>query len=260
MIHIPTDAQKKRFAELCAAHSYTEIRGGDSLDGIGTYNEKRTHRVIKEFVSSDPSTYEIRVGRAVADVYADGVITEIQTGSLYPLTKKVAAYLEVPDVRVRIIYPVISKRRFVRVDPISGEVIRARMSPKKETDRKILPELIYLSDFLGDERLSIEIYSLAAEEHRYSDEVHRYRKSGKYDREIFPTELIFVTELSTKQDILSLLPEELLGLDEFTAAQFMRATGIRGRRAYNALNALVNARVLGKTDTRPAIFKFPFDE
>lgn len=256
MIRIPTNEEKARFAELCEAHSYTEVRG-EGFSGIGTYNEKRIHRVIKEFISCDHSTYEIKLGGAVADVFVGNTAYEIQTGSFFPLTKKIAAYLDAPDVCVKVIYPVIAARRFVRVDPISGEVMRQRMSPKRETPQKVLPELIYLSDFLANERLCIEIYSLAAEEHRYSDEIHRYRKSGKYDREIFPTELISVTELRTKNDLLSLLPEALLSSVEFTASDFAKTTGIRGRRAYLALGALCAAGALTKekTGNKAAVFK-----
>ena len=256
MIRIPTDIEKERFAELSLAHSYTEVRG-EGPQGIGTYNEKRIHRVIKEFVSGDPETYEIKLGGAVADVFENGTITEIQTGSFYPLKKKIEAYLSNTKYRVKIVHPVIVKRTIVRVDPITGEVIRKNVSPKKETPKKILPELIYLADHLRSPRLTFEIMSITAEEHRYSDEIHRYRKSGRRDSELFPVSLESITTIETTDDFLSLLPEELVARGEpFTAADFMKASGFSGRRAYNALNALANAGVLSKTDTRPAIFEF----
>ena len=84
MIRIPTDKETALFSELCELHSATEVRGGE-FAGIGVDNEKRIHRVIKEFVSSDPEAYEIKLGGAVADVFSDGTVTEIQTGGFYPL-------------------------------------------------------------------------------------------------------------------------------------------------------------------------------
>ena len=135
----------------------------------------------------------------------------------------------------------------MRVDPVSAEVLYARKSPKKEKAQKILPELIYLSDNLKNRRLCFEIYSIYAEEHRYSDEIHRYRKSGRRDSELFPVSLEEVTVLETTDDFLALLPDSLTKSGEpFTAAQFIKATGIGGRRAYNALGALTALGVLQK--------------
>ena len=74
MIKIPTENEKKLFEELCALHSDFEVRGTE-FAGIGTFNEKRLHRIIKEFICSDESCFEIKLGGAVADVFCDGIIT-----------------------------------------------------------------------------------------------------------------------------------------------------------------------------------------
>ena len=243
MIKKLTNENLDRFENICrelSAPIYKEA------EGIGTYNEKRTHRAIKRFITEDEACFEVKVGSSVADVLCDGVIYEIQTGSFYPLTKKIANYLASSEYEVRVIYPIISSRRIVRVDKDTGEVIRSRMSSAKQNPSKILPELIYLSDVLKNRRLSFEIISIYAEEHRYSDEIHRYRKSGKRDSEIFPISIEGITLLETTEDFSSLLPNELLEKGEFTAAEFMKASSIKSRRAYNALGALCAAGVLEK--------------
>ena len=232
-----------RFETICSSLSSPLDNGGD---WIGIFNEKRVHRAIKKFVCEDENCFEVKVGSSVADVLSDNVIYEIQTGSFYPLTKKVATYLSSSDYDIRVIYPIISKRKIVRVDKDTGEVLRSRISSQKQNPTKILPELVYLSDSLKNHRLSFEIYSIYAEEHRYSDEIHRYRKSGKRDSEIFPISLEGITVLETTDDFLSLLPEELTSNTPFTAAEFTKVTGIRGRRAYLALGALCAAGVLQK--------------
>ena len=133
------------------------------------------------------------------------------------------------------------------MDKETGEVLRSRTSSAKQSPTKILPELVYLSDSLKSRRLSFEIFSIYAEEHRYSDEIHRYRKSGKRDSELFPVSLEEITLLETTDDFLSLLPASLTNRAEaFTAADFMRETAIRGRRAYLALGGLEAAGVLKK--------------
>ena len=244
MIKRLTDADALRFADICDALRSPLYKERES---IGTYNEKRTHRAIKRFVCDDESCFEVKVGSSVADVYADGTVYEIQTGSFLPLKKKIAAYLAAGVGEIRVIYPVITKRRIVRVDEETGEVLRSRMSSAKQTPRKILPELIYLSDCLKNPRLCFDIYLIEAEEHRYSDEIHRYRKSGKRDCELFPTSLEGIISLETTDDFASLLPESLKEIENgFTAADFMRETGIRGRGAYLALGGLEAAGVLKK--------------
>ena len=246
MIKIPTREEKERFEALCIKHSGYEVRGGE-FDGIGIYNEKRLHRVLKEYVCEDESCFEIKLGGSVADVFCDGLITEIQTASLYPLKKKISAYLGSTEYKVRIVHPIISEKNIVRVDPVTGEVIRSRRSSKKERVLSILPELVYLSEHLCSPRLCFEIYSVKAEEHRYSDEIHRHRKSGKRDSELFPTSVESITVINGASDLLALLPEELISPSlPFTAAQFSKASSLRGRKAYNALGALCAAGVLKK--------------
>ena len=243
MIKRLSDDELCRFEAICSSLSSPLDNGGD---WIGIFNEKRVHRAIKKFVCEDENCFEVKVGSSVTDVLSDNVIYEIQTGSFYPLTKKVASYLSSSDYDIRVIYPIISKRKIVRVDKDTGEVLRSRISSQKQNPTKILPELVYLSDSLKNHRLSFEIYSIYAEEHRYSDEIHRYRKSGKRDSEIFPISLEGITVLETTDDFLSLLPEELTSNTPFTAAEFTKVTGIRGRRAYLALGALCAAGVLQK--------------
>lgn len=253
MIKKISESEIHRFEQICLELSAPLYK---SADNIGTYNEKRTHRALKRFICDDEACFEVKVGSSVADVLCDGVIYEIQTGSFYPLTKKIKNYLESSEYEVRVVYPIISHRRIVRVDKDTGEVLRSRMSSAKQKVTKILPELIYLSDALCSRRLTFEIIEIYAEEHRYSDEIHRYRKSGKRDSEVFPISIEGITLLQTTEDFASLLPSRLLEVGEFTAAEFMRATAIKNRRAYNALGALCATGVLKKQKDGNAAAKY----
>ena len=199
MIKRLSEEEFHRFEAICSSLS-SPIPANS--DWIGIFNEKRVHRAIKKFVCEDENCFEVKIGSSVADVLSCGVIYEIQTGSFYPLTKKISAYLSSSDYEIRVIYPIISKRKIVRVDKDTGEVLRSRISSARQNTMKILPELIYLSDSLKSRRLSFEIYSIYAEEHRYSDEIHRYRKSGRRDSELFPVSLEGITVLETTDDFL----------------------------------------------------------
>ncbi|MBR2388795.1 MAG: hypothetical protein IKB02_10090 [Clostridia bacterium] len=249
----------RRFEAICASLSLPLSESGDS---IGTFNEKRVHRAIKRFISEDESSYEIKVGSAVADVLSGGIIYEIQTSSFRPLTKKVAAYLAEAKNEIRIIHPIVVKNRIVRLDTSTGEVLRTRTMNMKRTARDILPELIYLSDHLKNPRLCFDVYLIETEERRYSDTVYRYRKKGRRDSEVFPVTIREIISLETTDDFLALLPDSIKERakrgESFTAAEFSRESGLLGRDAYLALGALTAIGILEsrKDGRKAAAFKF----
>ena len=68
--------------------------------------------------------------------------------------------------------------------------------------------------------------------------------------EIFPIALESITTVECSEDFLALLPEKIASSREpFTAAEYEKQSGIRGRKAYNALGALCAAGVLEKEKT-----------
>ena len=99
-----TDAERERFAAICrdvTAAAQGEYSGDES--GVGVLNEKRMHAALKRFICSDSSFHEQRPDVAigdgtkkskkyVADVLCGDEIYEIQTGSFWPLRKKLEWY------------------------------------------------------------------------------------------------------------------------------------------------------------------------
>ena len=230
---------KERFDVLCEEYRDWSQTG----ESIGTYREKRLHLILKRFVCDNSECYEVKVGKYVADVFCDGHITEIQTGSFYPLKDKLAYYLNETDFSVTVIHPVIASKRIVRMDKDTGEVIRSRMSPKRIRSGEILKELFWISELLKNERLDVVILYLSADEYRYSDEVVRYRKSGKRDSEIFPRELVRTETFCGVESYRYLLE----GCPEvFTAKEFAVLRGMVGRELYSTLNLLCTLGLLDK--------------
>ena len=248
-----------RFEAIC---THLALPFSESGESIGTFNEKRVHRAIKQFINPDTACHEIKVGPSVADVISDGMIYEIQTGSFRPLTKKVAAYLGESKNNVRIICPIVTKNTVVRLDTSTGEILRSRKMNTKKSAINILPELIYLSDFLKNPRLCFDVYFIETEERRYSDKIYRYRKKGKRDSEVFPVTLGSIVSLETTDDFLSLIPESILEKsktnDGFTAAEFASATSLLGRDSYLALGALCAIGILDshKEGRKATVFSF----
>ena len=221
----------ERFDRIC--EKFTDIRADGG--SIGTYKEKRLHMLLKHFVCEDSSCYEISVGKCVADVLRDGVITEIQTGSLYPLAPKLRYYLENTDHTVNVIKPVIVSKRIIRVERETGEIIRVRRSPKKVGIDDVMSDISHISDAVMNERFSISVFYIDADEYRYSDERVRYRRSGKFDSELFPRELIDIETYKGMSSYGFLLD----GCKEsFTAKEYGEQKGFSGRALYRTLKLL----------------------
>lgn len=238
--------EKEIFEALCAAESYATLGYGvREEEGIGIYNEKRLHRILKRTVCDRESCFELKVGRYTADVLCDGHIFEIQSASLLPLRQKIAFYLEATDLKVTVVRPLIVKRKIIRADRESGEVLRVRSSPKKAKLEELPAIIRPLAEFVNDPRFSLKVMLVELEEYRYSEAV-RYRKSGKYDSEVFPTKLVGSIEFCSVDDYRVFFPRELCGC-EFCAADFAPYTTLRGRDLYAALNAFA---AMGMIDRR----------
>ena len=244
-------SEKQRFKELCEAESY-RTAGPSAEEGIGIYNEKRLHRILKRTVCQDESCFEVGVGRYVADVLDGTDIREIQCRSFKPLAPKVEYYLGRTDYSVEIIHPVIVKKRLIRAERETGEILSIKQSPKHGSVYNALAQMYPLRDHIGNRRLSLRVMLIEAEEYRYSEQRYRCRE-GRYDAELFPTELVDTVVLRSAEDYAALLPEELWG-KEFTAADFSRYCKLNSRDLYSALNVLATVGILKREQRGRRVF------
>ena len=228
-----TDPRTERFDALC--EEWRALAGVRDSEGIGTYNEKILHKLLKRTVADDERCFEVKIGSYVADVRSNGRITEVQTGSFYPLAPKLAYFLRETDDAITVMHPVIEELTIVRVDPDTGEVLRRAKSPKKGCAGDVLPELWYVRDSFPSDRLTVIVPLLRAEEYRYSERM-RYRKKGAYDAQFVPLAACDWVEIATLDDVRSLLPDALRTAEGFTAEQFGKAMRFpKGRRRAVAL-------------------------
>lgn len=232
--------ERERFATLCEREA--ELADATAGERFELYAEKRLHRILKDFISEDRATQEQSVGKYTADVLLGDEIFEIQTKSLRPLLPKLSYYLENTEYRVTVVHPILAEKTLIRADRETGEVLSIKKSPKKGRVIDGLSELYWLSSLLPNERLAVLILMIRADEARYSERV-RYRKSGAYDSELFPRELLGETVLQSREDYRCFLPE---GRSDFTAAEYAVFSKLRGRKLYSALNALCAVGVLRK--------------
>ena len=243
--------EKQRFKELASAESYRAV-GLSAEEGIGVYNEKRLHRILKRTVCDDESCFEIKVGRYVADVLDGAAIREIQCRSFRPLAPKVEYYLNETDYSVEIIHPVIVRKKLIRAERETGEILGIKQSPKRESVYNALARMYPLRELIGNRRLSLKVMLIEAEEYRYSEQRYRCRE-GRYDAELFPTEIVDTVVLRSAEDYAALLPEELWG-KEFTASDFARYCKLNSRDLYSALNVLSAIGVLKREQRGRRVF------
>ena len=231
---------RERFSVLCEREAArADATAGERFE---LYAEKRLHRMLKDWISEEEGTQECSVGRYTADVLVGDEIFEIQTKSLRPLLPKLTYYLEQTDYRVTLVHPIVAQKTLIRAERETGEVLSCKKSPKKGSALDGLAELYWLSSLLPNDRLTVRFLLLRADEVRYSERV-RYRKSGAYDSELFPREILDEIVLRNLEDYRMFLPEDLA---DFTAAEYAGWSKLRGRKVYSALNTLCAVGLLSK--------------
>lgn len=219
--------------------------------GIGTLREKRLHMAVKRYLCADPARQEVPVrelGEAgtardrIADIrLPDGHIYEVQTGGFYPLRRKIGLYMEHTDSRVTVVHPLPYLKYLSWIDPADGQILSRRRSPRRADVRSAAGELYWLADWIGNPRLTVCLLFLEAEEFRMKDGWGRDGKRGSNRYECIPTALYGRVDLCTAADYAAyFLPAEpwTRSGGRFTAAEYARATGIRGRATYGILRIL----------------------
>ena len=180
-------------------------------DSIGLLREKILHRALKEYyISLYPEAIpEEKVGSYSADLFLPGknTIIEIQTGSFYPLKKKIAYYLDNTDCNIIVAHPMPAVKYLFWIDERDGSVSSPRKSPKKATARDALKEIFWLGERIGDPRLSFDLILMELEEYRFLCGYSADRKRGSERYEYVPIRLLERLCLCGKDDIRALFPQ-----------------------------------------------------
>ena len=256
----PQAFEKAHFARIAEEHLRKSTLAPTDENGIGTLNEKHLHAVLKDYMCEDKSRQEIRLDdhiitgrypirddkiikrdadRYVADILTEtGEIIEIQTGSFYPLVKKIDFYLRMTDCRVTVVHPLLNQKwvRYLNVE--TGEISPRRRSPRHEQIKDIAHELYWLAPYLAEPRFSLQLELLEVEEIRVAKpQKRRGKRSERYN--CIPRALLDEVVLACPEDYAEhFLPDEKALPDPISAASFSRATGIRGRAVYGILGIL----------------------
>lgn len=225
------DINRARFQQICCAVCAEE----HSRFNIGTYKEKTLHLVLKQYFEPLCSCHEIPCAGYIADIRnADG-ITEIQTSGFAPMKSKLEAFL--PDFRVTVVYPVAEKKWVTWIDPEIGDMQPRHRSPKKGKPLDAVPEMIFIRDHLKNPNLTVRVAVLEMDEYRMLDgkrSLNRKRGSTRYER--MPLDIYRIYDFHSAEDYIRELP--MNPGDAFTAKEFAKKCGFRGRRISAAIRVL----------------------
>ncbi len=258
----PSLAEKLRFERIArevshmpwhtASHNPT---ADENAPLIGTLREKRLHAVVKRYLCEDVTTHEIPLRdilsidgapntKMVADVLVDDHIYEVQTGGFYPLKKKLQWYLDHTDCEITVVHPMAGIKYLSWIDPDDGQVVSRNKYNKRGRVKDVAKELYWLSDFVGHPRFSLRLLLLEIEEYRILDGYGKEKKcrASKYER--FPTALLGDVRLYEPEDYAFYFLPESMGDEPFTAAEYTKASGIRGKAAYSMLHLMVKLGIL----------------
>ena len=241
-----TNFEQARFNRLCREIIVQGYTSGEA--GIGTLAEKRLHAVIKRYLCEDEDCHEVGVlnTRYVSDVRIGNEIFEVQTGSFFPMKRKIAYYLEKTDCTVTVVHPIPAVKWVSWIDPETHEIASRSRSPKRGRAEDLLPELYHLLPHLGDPRLRFRVLLMEAEDFRLLNGWSRDRKRGSVRYERIPLSLLGDVELLSPSDFRVFIPDALP--QHFTVKDFSTLTKIRGRDAYSAVRALAALGLFAPAD------------
>ncbi len=155
-------------------------------------------------------------GFRIDAVDGDGTLVEVQAGPLGALKSKLRALL--PDHRVRIVKPVVVRRKIFRRDRANGPNRSGRQSPKRGSLVDVFDDLVGIAAFVADKNLSIELLGVSIEEIRDA----RRRRPGYrvVDRRL--DQVLETQRIDAPEDLWELLPAGLPDSEPFTTRDLAR--------------------------------------
>lgn len=211
-------------------------------EGIGKLQEKLLHATLKFYLDPDETHHEIPLPcGAVADIFDGKTVTEIQNGNFSPFRLKLRRLLE--EYPVTVVYPLPHKKTLFWVNPDTGERTPGRWV-KKGRFSDATPELLYISELLFHENLTLKLWLVDIEEYKLADGYGKDRKKRAHRLERIPICLADTLDIRNKEDLKKVLPPLP---DTFTAKEFLKAMGLKqGRRGSAALKLFLVSGIFSR--------------
>lgn len=216
--------------------------------------ETTLHRQLKTLYSQSPEQLEQKLGPYRIDVVDGKQLIEIQHSSLSSIRDKVEDLVE--EFPLKVVKPLIVKKRIVRLSRKGGSVVSRRWSPKKGEILDIFDELIYLRRVFPNPNLVIDIPTVSIEEWRYKGNGRRRRKrADNYQlQDQLLLEVHQTRTISEPADLLQLLAP--INKQRFDTAELARTQEIPRWRAQKIAYTLAHCGVIRKVDKKGNSFVY----
>ncbi len=171
--------------------------------------ETSLHRDLKRIYAGPGARIEARVASYRIDAIVDGVLIEVQHGSLAAIRDKIRRLLTDHDVLV--VKPIVVRKTLVYRKRKGGAVARSRLSPKRGRLLDLFDELVHFTNVFPHPRLTLEMPLVEVEEIRYPGHGRRRRYRAN-DFQVEDQKLVQVLEthrLQTAGDLAALVACDL---------------------------------------------------
>ncbi|MBR5140621.1 MAG: hypothetical protein IKV16_06145 [Clostridia bacterium] len=192
-----------------------------STEGVGGLNERSLHKILKLALEPRAEYHEVRYLGSIADIKNEEGIFEIQTKIAYKLLPKLQRFLL--HERVTLVIPIIEEKYVTYLEE-SG-MSKPRKSPKAENVYTALSSVAFASTLLRNDKFSIMLVYLCADEYKY-----RVKKRGQRKIDVIPSRLLRTELISSPCDVIKYFPAGLS--EEFVATEFSRAIKKPSRFTY----------------------------
>lgn len=169
--------------------------------------ERTLHQQLKHLYADDESNTEVTIGSFRIDAIRDDELIEIQCASLSAIKDKTRRLLT--RHKLRIVKPVIARKRISKVTEPGASPTSSRMSPKRGSVLDVFEELIYFTKIFPHPNLVIEVPLLQVEEFRAPPGKRRSRRQRwKKKFQVADVNLVSIDEtheFRTSNDLVKLL-------------------------------------------------------
>ncbi len=136
--------------------------------------ETSLHRQLKESYARGAEDVEVRWGPYRIDAIRGDELIEVQHGPLAAIRDKVRQLLKTQ--RVRVVKPLIARKRIIRQTRADGPVTSRRWSPSRGDVLELFDELLFFTQVFPHPRLTLEVPRVEVEEWRLPPDRRRRRR------------------------------------------------------------------------------------
>lgn len=160
--------------------------------------ETSLHRELKAHYAAGSGEVEVRFGDYRIDaVRRSGEWVEVQCASLAAIRDKIAALCR--QGRLRVVKPIVARRRIIRQQSAEGPIISRRLSPKRGQLLDVFDELVFLRRLFPHPNLVLEVPLVNVEEWRLPPS-SRNRRRRRYPAKHFVKDVV-LEQVASKQTL-----------------------------------------------------------